>query len=110
MNKLKISPGEWICDNAHVHAGESCIIYQKGWGTIEEAQANARLLTAAPKLYDRLKEAAYEFCHNCLSLRLDREEDIPSSEELIERNCPLQDNGCFCRKWWDTLKEAGVEE
>ena len=76
----------------------------------DEQEANAHLIAKAPMLYKHLREAAYEFCHNCLSLRIDREEDIPSSEELIERNCPLQDNGCFCRKWWDTLKEAGVEE
>lgn len=60
-----------------------------------------------PKLYSSLREAAYEFCHNCMSLRLDREEDILDSESLIEGNCPFRESEeCFCRKWWALLKDA----
>lgn len=122
MNQEYFTPGPWFRKGQRVYwknpdkdlprgtlpNGSICVCKSaEDWPECNaEARANARLIATAPKLYDKLKEAAYEFCHNCLSLRLEREEDIPMSDELIEKNCPLQDNGCFCRAWWDVLKEA----
>jgi len=116
MKKEQFTPGPWIAhegfaeqDYVYCKAKESSLIICKVLTrpkTEVRGCPDARLIAAAPELYDKLKEAAYEFCHNCLSLRLDREEDIPMSDELIEKNCPLADNGCFCRAWWALLKKA----
>jgi hypothetical protein len=115
MKKRQIAPKPWKVEIAGKDRDAVFIIDSKGRpiaslyhekNELKTMYSNASLMVAAPELYDKLKEAAYEFCHNCLSLRLDREEDIPMSDELIEKNCPLADNGCFCRAWWALLKKA----
>ena len=64
----------------------------------DECEANARLIKATPKLYDALKEAAYEQCHNC-----------PSWDAEKER-CGVEDTDCFVREWWKVLDEVEGKE
>ena len=63
----KITPDEWICDNAHVHAGYSVVISQRGWKSLKEAQANAALIAAAPEMYDFIEHLTTETGHSLLS-------------------------------------------
>ena len=70
---------------------------------MEEETANR--LARLPELYDDLVEAAYEFCHNCISLTGDSEY-VPDSDEFIEKGCPKKSENCFCRKWWDLLRNV----
>jgi len=59
----------------------------------------------APELYAALHEAAYEFCHNCVSLTCITEY-VPNSDWFIEHGCPKKSKTCFCLKWWKLLKKA----
>ena len=65
----------------------------------------ANRLSHLPELYDALVEAAYEFCHNCISLTGDSEY-VPDSDEFIEKGCPKKIESCFCRKWWGLLRNV----
>lgn len=65
----------------------------------------ANCLSHLPELYDALKEAAYEFCHNCVTMTSDSEY-VPDSDDFIENNCPKKSKECFCRKWWTLLKKV----
>lgn len=68
-------------------------------------EKDANRLARLPELYDALKEAAYEFCHNCVTMTSDSEY-VPDSDDFIENNCPKKSKECFCRKWWTLLKKV----
>jgi len=50
-------------------------------------------------------EAAYEFCHNCVSLT-GESEYVPDSDKFIENGCPKKSESCFCKKWWELLRNV----
>lgn len=59
------TPGPWDCDGSEIHAENLCIANayrprtddEGNWMAIEEVQANARLIAAAPELLDALRSA-----------------------------------------------------
>ncbi len=63
----------------------------------EHAIADARLIAAAPELYDIVWEMVHERCRDCQSL--DRAAD----------RCTLADNSCF-QRWRKALEKAGGAE
>jgi len=65
-------------------------------------RADAKRLALLPDLYDKLKEAAYEFCHNCVSLTCESEY-VPGSDEFVKKGCPKNQKECFCNNWWTLL-------
>lgn len=64
-----------------------------------EERANARLIAAAPELYECLREAVLEMCHECLSCG-----GYPSYK------CKDPNDRCFLAKWRAALAEAAGEE
>ena len=70
---------------------------------------DAKRIALLPVLYENLVEAAYEFCHNCLSLT-GKTEYVPDSDEFIEKGCPKKSKKCFVRTWWNTLKQVRGEK
>ena len=64
---------------------------------LDQAHANARLIAAAPELYEALREAVVETCHNC-----------PSSADDGDKCKGL--NPCFVKEWRAALDKAGGEK
>lgn len=66
--ETKYTPGEWVCWNGEL---DSMLPSSRGGGkqpiakifnmASEEGNANARLIVAAPDLYEALKKAAYMY-------------------------------------------------
>ena len=75
---------------------EGCIV------AVVLTREDAKRIALLPDLYDKLKEAAYEFCHNCLSLTSESEY-VPDSDEFIKKGCPKNQKECFCHSWWTLL-------
>ena len=102
LEELGISPAPWTVsprDNTIVttHNG-----YRVAAGCCERydgGRENARLIAAAPKLFECLREAVLEMCHECLSCG-----GYPSYE------CKDPNDRCFLAKWRAALAEAAGEE
>lgn len=65
-------------------------------------RADAKRIALLPDLYDKFKEAAYEWCHTCYSFGND-EEGFPSSADMVKKGCPKNQKECFCNNWWTLL-------
>lgn len=57
--------------------------------------ADARLIAAAPDLYDALREAVSESCHTCDGWHRDGD------------RCGQADGYCFVQRWRKALEKAG---
>ena len=101
LEELNISPAPWECVKAiNAECGRSLIVRScKGGELPTLLPQNARLIAAAPKLYECLREAVIEMCHNydcCLQ--------APAYQ------CQGHAKECFVRKWRAALAEAAGEE
>ena len=61
--------------------------------------ANARLAAAAPDLYEALREAVIESCHDCDAYDRDH-----------GNRCGQADGSCFVQRWRKALEKAGGRE
>jgi len=105
----KIFNGPWTADRA---TRELAFVVKDGSGkeiVKSSSPDTVKRIALLPDLYENLVEAAYEFCHNCLSLTSESE-IVPDSDEFIEKNCPKKSKRCFVRTWWNTLKQVRGEK
>ena len=113
MSEPKFTPGPWWV----LHEGSSEVSVQTDGACIcslnydplpkEEVQkhlANARLIAAAPELYDACVEAVYHICFDCMG---GFRHDIGlTSEDLLNDGCPKKSNDCFFLKTLDLLRKV----
>ena len=107
LEELGISPAPWrICDErcldgSIVGVESSDKKSDLVAGDIVITEANARLIAAAPELYDALYEAVEEKCTECHQIN-DYESDIGVEWQMCK--------GCPVKKWRDALAKASGEE
>lgn len=113
VEKLGISPTPWTVGD-RIPFGEDYIVFSsytradgtRGRKIVAECNFNfnvavkdARLIAAAPKLYEALREAVIETCHMC---------DSCSGHPWYK--CENKESQCFVKKWHDVLAEASGED
>ena len=101
LNELGTSPAPWtatagadggvVVNDENRHGIATCGHTAEG----DVDFANARLIAAAPDLYEALREAVTERCRMCVS-----EGDY----------CSPEDGYCFVRRWSKVLEKAGGAE
>ena len=96
LEQLGISPVPWTKAGDIVDDNEGRVIFN---AYEDDDYANARLMAAAPKLYEALREAIIEICLKCKHCS-----GYPSY------NYANTKTGCFVEKWRDVLAEAAGEE
>lgn len=108
LEELGISPAPWRYIGYHnhksgvyIHLGEVKFADKRKL-CYDISQPNARLIAAAPELYECLREAVIEMCHNCLSCKGKRNADKCSLKE--------DEGKCFIQKWRKVLAKAAGEE
>ena len=105
LDELGISPAPW-------NAGSACrCVYDDGEYIVhgeplravlpyDRRKANTRLIAAAPKMYECLREAITDECNECHRVN-DYESDIDVEWGMC-KNCKV-------KKWRDALAEAAGE-
>ena len=111
MTEPKFTPGPWHVKNRDKPyvMQENGIALAQIWDcsviSREQADANARLIAAAPDLYDALKHATHtlcvSFCASCL----------PKGSEtgmatFIQNGCPRGSESCDMAKWWELIRKV----
>lgn len=98
MNKFKFTQGDWKADNTHcrtaINCGEKHVcmvncgqsIEPSRHISVEEHEANVRLIANAPKLLEVAVYEAQYYCEDCIpSQRKDCQESGDICEEYTER-------------------------
>lgn len=98
IEELGISPAPWRVEGYTTADGESAhnVIDETGVivGDFVLGAQNARLCAAAPEMYETLREAIVEYCHDCPGGGIGR--------------CKREK--CFVAKWREVIEKAGGEE
>lgn len=79
----------------YIHLGEVWVEGGKHRTVVDIPQPDACIMSTAPKLYDGLREAVIEMCHNC-----------PSCGGYPDYACRAEKGSCFVQCWRATLAEA----
>lgn len=95
LERLGISPTPWHLFGKYMvcHKNGMCVCNDEGdFHTVPDA----RLTSAAPDMYECLREAVSEYCHGCV--RLDN------------GKCTKDAGACFVQRWRAALEKAGGAE
>lgn len=92
IEELGISPWPWKLFGEHMvcYKNGMCVCNDEGdFHTVSDA----RLVSAAPELYECLREAVSEYCYACPMLDDDK--------------CTKEAGACFVQKWRAALEKGG---
>ena len=115
MSENIFTPGPWEV-RQHGNLATFSIVSKNGDHTLAvvgvspgyiqpaEDEGNARLIAAAPDMFDALKNATYGFCsEGCFPNGTD-----PGMVTFIKNGCPLgaTEGTCDAVKWWDIIRKV----
>ena len=90
IEELGISPAPWNEYKSSVYDANKKLMMMFA-EHLEAERAAAKLVSAAPDLYDCLREAVCEMCHDC-----------PRNNHDSREEC----DQCFVQRWRDALAKA----
>lgn len=95
LEELGISPGPW-----HLF-GEHMVCYKNGMCVCDDegnfhTSPDARLIAAAPELYECLRDIVCDYCRGCVNKH--------------DGKCTKEPGGCFAQRYRSALEKAGGAE
>ena len=103
MNEKRFTPGPWKFEKNSVR----CEVKMPGAAIAlpHSDEANARLIAAAPEMFDALKRATHTCCVTFCANRLPRGAET-GMVTFIKNGCPLGVEMCDMAKWWEIIRKV----